>query len=158
MRAAMTPTECMRCLASFPFPSIPVGLQLDTDTLLGACVAAHTDALAGTPQREEEHLCWWCEGFNVGMVNGGVRVCTELAGLALERNGAAGHSWETLGYMNVAAREKGILRGVRYERGHTRVSAANPPAAVYYSVLHLYTVVCKAAPGTLATRRRGGCN
>ena len=48
MRAAMTPTECMRCLASLPFPSIPVGLQLDTDTLLGACVAANTDALAGT--------------------------------------------------------------------------------------------------------------
>ena len=32
MRAAMTPTECMQCLASLPFPSIPVGLQLDTDT------------------------------------------------------------------------------------------------------------------------------
>ncbi len=101
MRAAMTPTECMQCLASLPFPSIPVRLQLDTGTPWCACVAANTDALAGTPQREEEHLGWWCEGVNVGMVNGGV--CTELAGLALSRNGALIRlSWGT-------SREKGVL-------------------------------------------------
>ena len=72
------------------------------------------------------------------MVNGGG--CTELPGLALERNGAAGHSWEALGYINVVAQEKGVqftLRSnlVRRERGHQESRPPTHPAAVYYPVL-----------------------